>query len=193
MHNISEQAKSTLSRSSTRTISFERTRCWSPSQRRTSSSNWVQVTPVSYTYTGPFRTNGAYVSTTFLSLSSMCASDPGYSPAILLSRTVLHTATHPLLIGCMDHFLMNPLPVFVLDLAPNGEMQSRISRLGSLSLASSRYYAAQIVDALEYMHGKDVIHRCATPSPFPEPCLTSLQRPQTRKPSFRCPVSNKDY
>ncbi|OJA15627.1 hypothetical protein AZE42_12019 [Rhizopogon vesiculosus] len=48
---------------------------------------------------------------------------------------------------------------FVLDLAPNGEMQSRISRLGSLSLPCSRYYAAQIVDALQYMDGKDIIHR----------------------------------
>ncbi|KAG1742156.1 kinase-like domain-containing protein [Suillus lakei] len=52
---------------------------------------------------------------------------------------------------------------FVLDLAPNGEMQSRISRLGSLSLTCSRYYAAQIVDALEFMHGKDVIHRDLKP------------------------------
>lgn len=52
-----------------------------------------------------------------------------------------------------------PLTVFVLDLARNGELQSRISRMGSLSVECSRYYAAQIVDALDYMHGKGVIHR----------------------------------
>lgn len=50
--------------------------------------------------------------------------------------------------------------VFVLDLARNGEMQTRISRLGSLSLTCARYYTAQLIDALDYMHSKDVIHRC---------------------------------
>ena len=52
-----------------------------------------------------------------------------------------------------------PFIVFVLDLARNGELQSRISKMGSLSVECSRYYAAQIVDALDYMHGKGVIHR----------------------------------
>lgn len=76
------------------------------------------------------------------------------------------------------------LIVFVLDLARNGELQTRISRMGSLSIECVRYYAAQIVDALGYMHSKGVIHRYVHPFRIPSFSLTPAifvlpQGPQT--------------
>lgn len=54
---------------------------------------------------------------------------------------------------------------FVLDYARHGEMKSLLNKLGSLSLPCSRYYAAQLVDTIDYMHSKGVIHRYASPYP----------------------------
>ncbi|KAG8713625.1 pkb-activating kinase-like protein [Ceratobasidium sp. 394] len=52
---------------------------------------------------------------------------------------------------------------FVLDLVPNGELLGRIKRLGSLTADGARYYTAQIVDAVGWMHGMGVIHRDLKP------------------------------
>ena len=79
----------------------------------------------------------------------------GFSYACLWISTFLFYLARvlsSLLTSCSD---------FVLDLASNGELQSRISRMGSLSTACARYYTAQLVDALDYMHLRGVIHRCA--------------------------------
>ncbi|KAL0096545.1 kinase-like domain-containing protein, partial [Phycomyces blakesleeanus] len=48
---------------------------------------------------------------------------------------------------------------FVLDLAKNGELYSYIRRLAPFDVDTARFYAAEILSALEHIHNKDVIHR----------------------------------
>ncbi|KAL3229796.1 hypothetical protein RNJ44_01932 [Nakaseomyces bracarensis] len=52
---------------------------------------------------------------------------------------------------------------FLLEYAPNGDFLSVMKKYGSLSEECTRYYSAQIIDGIYYLHKKGIIHRDIKP------------------------------
>ncbi|KAI8873580.1 Pkinase-domain-containing protein, partial [Ramicandelaber brevisporus] len=74
---------------------------------------------------------------------------------------------HPFIVKLHYTFQDASSLYFVIDLATNGELLGFIRKHGSLSERAARFYTAELIDALEYMHAKGVIHRDVKP----ENCL----------------------
>lgn len=71
---------------------------------------------------------------------------------------------HPNIVKLFWSFDDKKYLYFVLDLAENGELYSLIRREGKLNLKLARFYTAEMITILEYMHSMGVAHRDLKPS-----------------------------
>ncbi|KAI8371756.1 kinase-like domain-containing protein [Radiomyces spectabilis] len=82
---------------------------------------------------------------------------------VMIERDALSRMNHPGIVKLYWTFKDNRSLYYVLDLAPNGELYTYIRRLAPFSLETARFYAAEIVLALEHIHSKGVVHRDIKP------------------------------
>ena len=78
-------------------------------------------------------------------------------------RRVLGYLNHPFLVSLHYAFQTDYKLFLVLDYATGGELFFHLSKAGRFTEDRTRFYIAEIVLALEYLHSKDIIYRDLKP------------------------------
>ncbi|KAG0311843.1 pkb-activating kinase-like protein, partial [Linnemannia gamsii] len=80
-----------------------------------------------------------------------------------IEKNTLYKLDHPGVVKLYSTFQDSSSLYYVLELCQNGELLTYIKKLGSFDENCTRFYVAQILTAVEYVHNQGVIHRDLKP------------------------------
>ncbi|KAJ3191708.1 camp-dependent protein kinase catalytic subunit [Irineochytrium annulatum] len=78
-------------------------------------------------------------------------------------KKILEALECPFLVGLLGSFQDAGHCYLVLEYVQGGELFSYLRRVGKFEVGIARYYAAQVVAAFEYMHGRGIVYRDLKP------------------------------
>ncbi|XP_016361468.1 3-phosphoinositide-dependent protein kinase 1-like isoform X3 [Sinocyclocheilus anshuiensis] len=82
---------------------------------------------------------------------------------VIREKDILSSIDHPFIVKLFFTFQDSHKLYFALSYAKNGELLRYIRKIGSFDETCTRFYTAEIVCALEYLHAMGIIHRDLKP------------------------------
>jgi 3-phosphoinositide dependent protein kinase-1 len=80
-----------------------------------------------------------------------------------IEREILSNCDHPNIIKLVSTFHDKEKLYYVLEYAPKGDLATFLRSQGILSFETGRFYAAEILNAIEYLSSKNMAHRDLKP------------------------------
>jgi serine/threonine protein kinase len=100
--------------------------------------------------------------------------------------SILHSVSHPFIVNLLGHSQDAKRLYLLMEYVPGGELFTKLRAEDSFSATTSRFYAAEIALAFEYLHSHGIVYRdlkvgyavilsCSPPLPEPEQALMAAR------------------
>ena len=82
---------------------------------------------------------------------------------IFIEKNIVQTLDHPFIVKCYSTFQNKEKAYLILDLLNGGDLYTHINNYGKFKETRAKFYAAEIILALEHLHKNHIVYRDLKP------------------------------